>query len=406
MPGVDTSSFVSASYNGATFMVEQYLWEETPVSLAGYGWVATKVHVEIDGFIDDTDPAAFYTKLAALGNLSVAGGSLVINGIGGVPEKYLQAGICTNGGPFCGFKQLPEASGPLNRKVKFTLDATCFLSNSTFTPARLRSSVAPNGLRSILQTGEFYVPNAADYFYAAILSQFQQQYASPNWIVTYELDVAQNAESKATYSMRAIQLATPLPAGGVASGTSSISNSINEQNQLTQTITHDLLLSGGDPVAIHTSFRPTSGNIVSAGMSVTGIDQIRLRSTYTVISGVGGNGSLISWSQTFGLMGDVDTFELKTYPGAAPIAVKRPQTVAMLRLSGSAIGLGTYPDFPSVPSGYLLAAPPEITYDDVDIHRLRIGWNYQLMSDPAKTSSTTIDAATFMPARPNNGGGH
>jgi hypothetical protein len=395
---ISTNQFLSIVYGSAAFQATDYTWDEKPQIKKDWGRVGTDVTIKINGFVDGDTASEFITNLQNLNVLSEDGNQLTINGVNGALEKYLPPGICADNGPHGAYK-ISAGDNPMHRKVEFDVTALVFYEGdySEFPNGfRVRTSTRPDGLVTITQTGEFLGPSPDLQWANVILPAFRAAYPSPNWIVAAEFTAATTATARSTYQMTATQLRNPLPqtqTATVVSGTQSGTTERNEQNALTGTTSYDLLLSGGDPVALHNSLRPTGVVILRETMAISYITELRLRSSFVSTIGEGGT-NLLSWQQSMQRMDDDYTYELKTFPGAAPIAVQRPATVTEMTISGSATGLQDYVVEPAPPTGVLFTAPPEVSHEVDDAYHYITRWNYRLMTDPAVSNELTDSAGS------------
>jgi hypothetical protein len=401
MPGgaatIDLSAFMSTTL---PLQVDACSLQQSPMVRDQLGRVGTTLRCRGEGFLSTTDQPSMAAAIAALASAtSYSGIPFILNGLGGGQLYSIYPAACLEGGPHIGFELLDDdKSNATYQRVRFTVEAKT-PAGANYNSFLLRTHTGPDGLQRVSQTGVLVGSNVQATFTGVVLPAWRQSYPAASWVTDYEVEYPYGGNAIATqltsnYSLTAQQLAGELPGGAtVVEGEMTTRIERDEQQRLTSVYDYDLLLSGGDYSAIVTSLRPDPGQnqIIRESSSFSSVKQLRLRCSFSVLASADQGSSLLDWTQTLSVTQDDDSYEIVSYPGAAPIVVQRPQTLPRVSQTGSATGLGVFirePD--AVLDDY--EHPPQLGYVDVSNYEKKTTWNYQMV----QTDGTDLDIGSLL----------
>jgi hypothetical protein len=391
MPTIDLSSLMACPL---PMQVEDVQWSNSPIVQADVGQVATSVTATLEGFISCADPAALATAIAAISGAQVSGQDFNVSG-GGVVLYQLLASDCYENGPHIAFEILGGEGGGY-RKVRATVAAKAFFA-SFLSAYRRRITTRSDGLLQIEQTGTITAPDPGSQF-PAVLTDFQTTYNSSSYVSSWEVSTptaTQQVSGGSTthvtdftcqYRISAEQLATALPTGGgcvVVDGEATTSTDRNEQQRLVTRTEYRLTLkpNTGSYTDLVAALRPTTGSITDESVRFSKIKGWNLECAFTVLSSADGDG-LLAHTRSLKITGNNQAYDVYTYPGATPIAVAKPTTLARISQSGTSTAApgtgGTYPAAESPVVSYF-ADQPSVTRTAISKYEVQTAWNYELI---------------------------
>lgn len=409
---IDLTAFMDSSLAaGVSMQVVSVSYKESPMLENELGRAGTTVLCQGEGFIQTADQATLQAAIAALTNKTrVSGADFTILGIGGVVVHQVLAAQCLEGGPHIGFEIPEDGGGPTLRRVKFDVQAK-IIAIGILHSYKLKIATGPDGLITVTQTGAIVGVGSNLYFSGTVLGPFQTTYPSPRFVVNYDATFPAEAVNSidnltTRYTMNAVQMAGLLPQDGgakVVVGEVTQREDRDEQQRKTTVFEYDLTLSSGDWNALLTSLRPdpAANKIIRESANYSSIRQSRLRASFTILSSADGT-TLLNYSRTVVITNPADNYEEFSYPGADPIAVLKPKTLPRLSDSGSATGLGVFPNKPA-PLLEDFAQPPVYRLVDVSNYEKQISWDVEQLA----TDGTAIEIATIAGqiSRSSMGGG-
>lgn len=407
----DFPNIIAANYGTSAFSVESCELTEEPIMKKDQGRVGIRLACKVNGYISADTPADLTTRLAAAyADLLVAGRDFTVTGINGAPLLTILAADCLDGGPYVKYRM--TQSSPLTQDFEFVVlaDQPPPDNHSPTDPSnkyKVDTKVRPDGLTIVTWTGEIAGQNTPAYFFNTIVPAGINAFPSPNWVTEWSYSNSTDAnQSHLQYTFTATQMAAPLPRppGAVSvQGEETIRTEVDEQLRKTVVYEYDLLLyPDGDWGSAVKTLR---GNAEAAlGLTVyretatvTQVREIRLKATFSFLT-TGGDNPLIAWEQSIESEGSEQTYEIKRYIGADPVAVEQPSNVNILVQSGSATAVAKFVRAPS-PRYLTLVEPPKITYRNTgDETTYRTTWAYRMYVSGA--NGTPAGAFVSFGARP------
>jgi hypothetical protein len=395
-------SFLSCSIGGANFRLQKYSVKRAAVVEENRGRVRWRVTVTGEGEAFGVDQASFTAAVAAASAaFSSSGQNLIIRGFNGSAMVSLLAASCVNKGPHFDF-ELGEHPAPFRQMVKFTANADSISGQvdgggggeTPDAPPGTEESYEQTvkvdvlGLRTVTRKGRVTGPNAQNVFTASTLADARAAFPLPLWVVTHEMSASSSAQGlELTFTINAQEMAGPLPAtgdGAVYAVKGSATVRVERDDQMRRQSTYDFDLQvKGDPMALVDRLRelgPAARPVVRESVTLTTIEEPRLRASFTVLEG--GDGSiLLNFSQRVEVMqGEDVTYEPKLFSGCEPLLLQKPKGIVQIVQSGSATGAGAYPAVPEPLLDVHLAAP-RITYEEISAFEKRVSWTYTLYAE-------------------------
>lgn len=396
MAGVDTTALMNCSYGAAGFILNKLTCRDDARLVAGQGRIGTDLVFEGEGFIDDTVPANFYGKLAAVqAAMSTDGQNFAVTGPVGTQMFSLGAGACLDGGPQCSFT-IEDGLSPMHAIVKFTLKAR--LNTPLGQTFKFETVTHPDGRQTFHQSGTFSGATASA-AYATVLAQFKAAYGHPNWVVNFQF-TENSPGTQIEYSFSADQCITPLPAASATTyaveGETTFKQEIDEQRKLMQTWEFDYLIVG-NPVTFFNSLLATFASVplIRYGYSTTYVKGYRMKASFTSVSSADG-AAFVFWQQTVRVAEDQAQYEEAVYPGASPLAILKPQSLGRMSQTGSAVAIGSFASAPA-PIMALLSKLPEVGYESMDALQNRTSWNYEGFAVDASGGQTSFNPLALRP---------
>ena len=412
MSAGDLANFISCSIGPASFTLETYSLKTTAIVEDDRGRTGTKFSVSGKGYVSGADQASVQEAIDAFLTASNASGvDLVMRGLGGGVEWVIPAAKCLNGAPHLSGSVEPGDAN--QRVVTFSAEGEMIgapggdgdeptESQDVDDTHKVEASYRPGQLRTVTRSGELTGPDAQGYFNDKLVAQVREQYPLPKFVVTYKVDWSNKGGGlKANYTFTINENANPLPAGAgeaiVVDG--EVSHRVERDEQLRKVTTYafDLVVKGGDPWQVANELRnrvfpPTDTDYAQPGgprvmplresIEITSVRDVKVRASFTRLEGGDGN-RLIGWQQTLRLAGADPTYEERTFPGAAPIYIRRPEVRRRYVQSGTATAVGAYPK-PPEPFMPVLLERPDVTFSQGNAFERTTAWSYTGFFDSAE----------------------
>lgn len=407
---VDYGGIFACSYGTTGFQAVSYALKQSPIVKEGVGRTGTRVEVTIAGTLEATDAAGMFEAVsAAQSQLSLDGQNLILTGLGGQIEYALLAAQCLYGAPHVDF-EIADSDKPLVKDVKFTARAE-IVSKDVSDAYKVSLAIRPDGLRTITRSGEINDPQADSdsYFASVTLPGFRKTYPLPDWVVDVQYDSGMTGtNAKVSYKLTARENYGSLPGSGqlgekgvrAVDGQASVRTDRDEQMRKTTTFDFDLLVDG-DATDLLTQLRTQASAggrvILRESFSTESVKENRLKATFTILES-GGNNAMMNWQESLRLTPPGQVYEERTYVGAAPILVRRPDTIGRLQQAGSAVAVRVFKREPS-PVFRFDANPRQITLTDQNDVEKKTDWTYdRFLTDNAGTPLSAQQFANFGPA--------
>jgi hypothetical protein len=413
MPSIDLSMFMSSSIPSSTLQVDGAECSAEPINEGDTGRAGTTIALSGTGFIQSDNAADFLAVIQALTTYAQSSGSdFTIKGDNSSTLYQILASQCLDGGPHVGFKILQAGNAPYYRRVTFTVHAaTAALLVSSF---KFKIATKVDGLKVFTQSGTVSGPGAQVYFGITILPGFLAAYPAGLWETSYSIDTPYAAvtiakQLQCRYTLSATQLANALPfvlGFSIVQGEVSRRSERDDQQRKTLVYDYDLVFKGFGYQSIVDSLRSLldANSVTHESSSYSSIKQQRLRCSFTVLASGSGD-DLLTWNESIQIVNADDVYEVRSYPGADPIAVLRPTTLARVLQHGSATALGAYPEAPG-PVLHTHEQQQEVTCDDLNNYEKRTTWSYKMIDlDDADPDISQWLAAIARPQNPPFYGG-
>jgi hypothetical protein len=447
----DLSQFLTCNYGTTSLKVDTYKVRREVEIKAGRGRVGEKITVEVGGFIDGTSAADFTAKLAAAAvDLSTSRRDFAIIGLSGAAVFAIPAARVLDFGPH--IKSLEQKPGeqPLRERFAFTVEASTLPSgfsgkdkkdpNDPDETYELAITTRPDGLRTVVRSGELLGFDAVDFLLGSIVPDFQERFGLPGWVVDLDYRATDKASPvKVAYKLTARELQAALPAVAddlAVSGDATITQDSDESGRRLTTFEFDLLVKGdalrlvqqirggilsgaigpSRPVAtedggLYSSLpgddpsRTVNGQVVPRQIyrervQVTRVTENRVRATYTLLDSLDMN-FLLNWSASLQTVKAPKVWEVKRYSGAKPIVVQADEDLPRVLYSGSAVcdSLFMLPPDPPYP---WFAEPPDVTFEWVNSVERRMTFRYVMFPLDGNGELISADSAGlyFPPNKP------
>lgn len=398
-PTIDLTMLMGVSLP-SPFQVDKCGYSAEPIMQQDFGRIGTMVKIEGEGFFSCADQPSLKSAIDAITNAGqINGVDFNVMGPSGAIEFKLAAASCIEGGPNIGFKVLGEGSGPYYRRLSFTVTgrtASTVLLNSF----KLEIATGADGLERVTQTGIIVGVATDSYFQQIILPPFKSNYPASNWVVSYKVEYPSGgtlswSNLQTRYSLSAVGMATPLP---VVNGATIVEGEVtsrqdrDDQQRIVVVTQYDLILSSGDYSAIVTALRPDPGDnqIIHESANYISVRQRRLNLSFSCLSSAS-NDNLLNYSRTAAITTSDDAYTEFTYPGADPIAVKKPAALARVSDSGSMTGLGMFLQAPD-PLLEDYEERPQLRLVAVNDYEMQTNWSRSMI----QTDGTDIDVVSIV----------
>lgn len=407
-------NLLRCTISGSAFQLEDFSTNDQAIT-KDETRVGTSRSVRGTGYILGTDSADFAAKIAAtLTALNGSGDNFIIYGPSDSKLYEILAATCNGDGPHCSCSMLGQIDGaPLERRFEFTVTATTGDTgdgsgggDGTGESRKITTTVTPDAMKKVGQTGELNRAGATAYFNGSILGPFKAAHPARDWIVSHQYQ-ADDRDVSLSYTISAEQLQTPFPGtrGKIVDGTAEDIIDRDEMMRKTVTYVFNLLLSDGDYQPEADEIRATiaaKGAIVRESQRVTRFKQTRLQLSYQLLMGAEGN-KLLNWQQKIGIIDPGNGWKETRYPGAKPVLATGSEGLRRIFQAGTAVGAGAFvvPPRPVFPDHLADDSPPSIEWSVENDFEYRVTWAYVMITDefsPWEPSAATLRILT----RPKN----